>query len=109
VFGATSGAAAQTASPVRFEVASIRRIACTDQVRDEVLSGARRPRMLVTDGRVSITYMSPTEILRSAYRVEPWALSGPDWLDEMRSDSGDDPRWREDLEAVRPGDTSGIA
>jgi hypothetical protein len=29
--------------------------------------------------------MSLTEILRNAFRVEPWTLSGPDWLDEMRS------------------------
>ena len=84
--GTASGAVAQTTAPVRFEVASIRHIEYTNQVRDEVLSGSRRPRMLVTDGRVSITYMSLTEILRNAFRVEPWALSGPDWLGEMRFD-----------------------
>ena len=86
LLGTASGAVAQRESPVSFEVASIRHIEYTDQVRDEVLSGSRRPRMVVTDGRVSITYMSLTEILRSAFRVEPWALSGPDWLDEMRFD-----------------------
>ena len=89
VFGILLGLAPRAAAqstPVNFEVASIRHIEFTDQVRDEVLSGTRRPRMLVTDTRVSITYMSLAEILRYAFRVQPWALSGPDWLDEMRFD-----------------------
>lgn len=55
LLGVTSGSGAQNASPARFEVASIRHVEYIDRVRDEVLSGSRRPRMLVTGGRVSIT------------------------------------------------------
>lgn len=86
VLGTTYGAVAQNPPRVGFEVASIRHIEYTDQVRNEVLAGTRRPRMVVTGNRVSITYMSMAEILRKAFRVEPWAMSGPDWLDSVRFD-----------------------
>ena len=86
VLGTTSGTVAQNPPRVGFEVASIRHIEYTDQVRDEVLAGTRRPRMVVTGNRVSITYMSLAEILRRAFRVEPWAMWGPDWLDQVRFD-----------------------
>src|SRR5215204_2672528 len=84
--GIASGLAAQPSSEIGFEVVSIRHIEYTDAIRNEVLSGTRRPRMLVTDDRVSITYMSLAEILRNAFRLEPWALSGPEWLNDVRVD-----------------------
>jgi uncharacterized protein (TIGR03435 family) len=84
--GIASGLAAQPSSRIGFEVVSIRHIEYTDAIRNEVLSGTRRPRMLVTDGRVSITYMSLAEILRNAFRLEPWAIAGPEWLNDVRVD-----------------------
>lgn len=71
-----------------FEVASIRQIEYTEQVRNEVLAGTRRPRTTITDTRVSITYTSLMEIVRRAFRVvdQPWRLDAPDWLNEVRVD-----------------------
>jgi hypothetical protein len=40
-----------------FDVASIRHIENTEQIRSELRAGTRRPGMLITDTRVSITYL----------------------------------------------------
>jgi uncharacterized protein (TIGR03435 family) len=42
--------------------------------------------MTVTDTHVIITYMSLAELLQRAFRLEPYQLSGPDWLSELRFD-----------------------
>ena len=83
-----SVAFAQSPSPLSFEVASIRQIEYTEQVRDEVLAGTRRPRTTVTDSRVSITYTSLAEIVRRAFRLldQPWRLAAPEWLNDSRFD-----------------------
>jgi uncharacterized protein (TIGR03435 family) len=80
---------ATAAAPVQapaFEVAAIRQVLRTDQTLNEVLSGSRRVTMTVTDTRVMITYMSLAELLRRAFRLEPYQLSGPEWLSELRFD-----------------------
>ena len=79
---------AQSSPPLSFEVASIRQIEYTEQVRDEVLAGTRRPRTTVTDSRVSITYTSLAEIVRRAFRLleQPWRLAAPEWLNDSRFD-----------------------
>jgi uncharacterized protein (TIGR03435 family) len=85
---ASSAVLAQSPSPPSFEVASIRQIEYTEQVRNDVLAGTRRPRTTVTDTRVSITYTSLVEIVRRAFRLldQPWRLAAPEWLNESRFD-----------------------
>ena len=79
---------AQSPSALKFEVASVRQIEYTEQVRDEVLAGTRRDRTTVTDSRVSITYTSLAEIVRRAFRLldQPWRLAAPEWLNGSRFD-----------------------
>ena len=79
---------AQSPSSPKFEVASIRQIEYTDQVRDEVLAGRRPTRTTVSDSRVSITYTSLAEIVRRAFRLleQPWRLAAPEWLNGSRFD-----------------------
>src|SRR5688572_20409296 len=85
---ASSAVLAQSPSPPSFEVASIRQIEYTEQVRNDVLAGTRRPRTTVTDTRVSITYTSLVEIVRRAFRLldQPWRVAAPEWLNESRFD-----------------------
>jgi uncharacterized protein (TIGR03435 family) len=40
----------------------------------------------VTDARVDIGFMSLAELLPRAFRVQPYQISGPDWLSEQRFD-----------------------
>lgn len=86
--GSASVVFAQSSTPLRFEVASVRQIEYTEQVRDEVLAGTRRPRTTVTDSRVSITYTSLADIVRRAFRLldQPWRLAAPEWLNDSRFD-----------------------
>ena len=86
LMGATLAGFGQEPTPAALEVAAINQVLYTDQTRSEVLSGSKRPGMTVTDARVSISYMSLAELLRRAFRVEPYQLSGPEWLDELRFD-----------------------
>jgi uncharacterized protein (TIGR03435 family) len=87
VLSGASAVLAQSTTAPSFDVASIKQIEYTDQVRNEVLAGTRRPRTTVTDTAVSITYTSLLEIVRQAFRIlEPWRLSAPEWLNELRFD-----------------------
>lgn len=88
LIGSASVVFVQSPSAPSFEVASIRLIEYTDQVRDEVLAGTRGPRTTITDSRVSLTYTSLAEIVRRAFRLldQPWRLSAPAWLNESRFD-----------------------
>ena len=86
LLGVSVSALTQEPTPVSFEVAAINQVLYSDQTRNDILSGSRRVSMTVTDARVSVSYMSLAELLRGAFRVEPYQLSGPVWLDELRFD-----------------------
>jgi uncharacterized protein (TIGR03435 family) len=80
--GAVMGQTA-AAGPV-FEVASIKPAAPLD--RSQMLSGQMHIGMKIDAARVDIGGMSLADLIRVAYRVKPYQLSGPDWMASERFD-----------------------
>ena len=72
---------AQTAG---FEVASIKPSPPLDP--QKIMSGKAHLGMSVDAARVDIGGMSLAELLRTAYRVKPYQISGPDWIQSQRFD-----------------------
>ena len=81
-----AGAAmAQTAAPgPAFEVASIKPAAPLN--RGQIFSGQAHAGMKVDAARVDIGSMSLADLIRVAYRVKPYQISGPDWMASERFD-----------------------
>ena len=82
---AAGAAMAQTAAPgPAFEVASVKPAAPLD--RSQMLSGQMHIGMKIDAARVDIGGMSLADLIRVAYRVKPYQLSGPDWMTAERFD-----------------------
>jgi uncharacterized protein (TIGR03435 family) len=78
---AAGAAMAQTAA---FEVASVKPAAPLD--RGQILSGQMHVGMKIDAARVDIGFMSLADLIRVAYRVKPYQVSGPDWMASERFD-----------------------
>jgi uncharacterized protein (TIGR03435 family) len=78
---AAGAAVGQTAT---FEVASVKPAAPLD--RSQILSGQMHVGMKIDAARVDIGFMSLAELIRVAYRVKPYQISGPDWMASERFD-----------------------
>jgi uncharacterized protein (TIGR03435 family) len=78
---ATSSGFAQTAA---FEVASIKKAAPLDVAT--VMSGQMHLGMTIDAARVDIRGLAVAELLRMAYKVKSFQISGPDWLAVDRFD-----------------------
>jgi uncharacterized protein (TIGR03435 family) len=67
-----------------FEVASVKPAAPLD--RSQMLSGQMHVGMKIDAARVDIGSMSLAELIRIAYRVKAYQVSGPDWMASERFD-----------------------
>jgi uncharacterized protein (TIGR03435 family) len=76
-----AAALAQAAAPA-FEVASIKPAGQINPAR--IAAGAMRIGMTVDAGRVDIGFFSLADLIRTAYRVKPYQISGPSWLNADR-------------------------
>ena len=82
---AAGAALAQTPAPgPAFEVASVKPAAPLD--RGQMLSGQMHVGMKIDAARVDIGGMSLADLIRVAYRVKPYQVSGPDWMASERFD-----------------------
>jgi uncharacterized protein (TIGR03435 family) len=82
---AAGAALGQTpAAEPAFEVASIKPAAPVG--RGQLLSGQVHVGMNVDAARVDIGSMSLADLIRVAYRVKPYQVSGPDWMASERFD-----------------------
>jgi uncharacterized protein (TIGR03435 family) len=76
---------AQTPAPApAFEVASIKPAAPLD--RGQLLSGQMHVGMKIDAARVDLGSMSLADLIRLAYRVKAYQVSGPDWMASERFD-----------------------
>ena len=75
----------QTPPPApAFEVASVKPAAPLG--RGQLLSGQMHVGMTIDAARVDIGSMSLADLIRVAYRVKPYQISGPDWMASARFD-----------------------
>jgi uncharacterized protein (TIGR03435 family) len=69
-------------SPVTFEVASIKK---TEPLSvNAVMSGKMNLGMVIDNAQVNIKSMSIAEMMRVAYKVKPFQITGPEWLTAER-------------------------
>ena len=78
---AAGAAMGQTAA---FEVASVKPAAPLD--RSQILSGQMHVGMRIDAARVDIGFMSLADLVRVAYGVKAYQVSGPDWMASERFD-----------------------
>jgi len=76
----TFGAFAQT--PLSFEVASVKKAEPLSV--NLVMSGKMNLGMVIDNAQVNIKSMSIAELMRVAYKVKPYQVSGPEWLTAER-------------------------
>jgi uncharacterized protein (TIGR03435 family) len=82
---AAASAFAQTPpSKLEFEVASIK-VAVPPNPAD-VMAGKLHVGMKVDGARVDIGFMSLSDLIRTAYKIKPYQLTGPDWMGAQRFD-----------------------
>ena len=81
---AAGAALSQTTAPPAFEVASVR--AAGPITIDSVRSGKLRIGMKVDAAIVNIGSMTLADLIRTAYRVKSYQVSGPDWINQERYD-----------------------
>jgi uncharacterized protein (TIGR03435 family) len=67
-----------------FEVASVKPAAPLDA--NAIMSGKMHIGMKTDAARVDIGFLSLAELIRIAYRVKPYQISGPDWMGSQRFD-----------------------
>lgn len=84
VFMMGGGLLAQTPATPAFEVATIRPAPPINPV--QIAQGKLHIGMKVDAARVDIGFMSLAELIRTAYDVKAWQVSGPDWLNAERFD-----------------------
>src|SRR5687768_12596258 len=65
-----------------FEVASIKPAGQINPAR--IAAGAMRIGMTVDAARVDIGFFSLADLIRTAYRVKPYQIIGPDWINSDR-------------------------
>ncbi len=82
-------AAAQTLPPaaVEFEVASVK-VAATPERQPMfcIIPCSPGERLTVEGARVDIRYMPLRKLIITAYRIKPYQLSGPEWMQQQRFD-----------------------
>jgi uncharacterized protein (TIGR03435 family) len=76
-------AVAQTKTALAFEVASI---SPSVPLQTQITTGQIRVGATITDSRVDLKSASLAELLILAYRLKPYQLTGPDWLQSERYD-----------------------
>ena len=81
---AASAWAQSPAAAPAFEVASIK-IAVPPNPAD-VMAGKLHVGMKVDGARVDIGFLSLADLIRTAYKIKPYQLSGPDWMSAQRFD-----------------------
>ena len=69
-----------------FEVASVKPAALTSLTPAMVQSGKLRIGLTITGARVDISFMSLADLIRTAYEVKAYQISGPDWMAIERFD-----------------------
>ena len=75
-------AAAFAQSPVTFEVASVKK---TEPLSvNSIMGGKMNLGMVIDNAQVSIKSMSIAEMMRFAYKVKPYQITGPEWLTAER-------------------------
>ena len=82
--GMAAGALAQTPAAPAFEVATIRPAPPLDPAK--LVSGQMHVGITTDAGRVDIGSLSLADLIRTAYRIKPYQLSGPDWMRTQRWD-----------------------
>ncbi len=82
--GGGCGDGADRGAGPAFEVASVKPAAPLD--RSQMLSGQMHVGMKIDAARVDIGGMSLADLIRVAYRVKPYQVSGPDWMAPERFD-----------------------
>jgi len=75
---------AQTPAAPAFEVATIKAAPPLDPAK--IASGQMHLGMKTDAGRVDIGFVSLSDLIRLAYKIKPYQLSGPDWLSSARWD-----------------------
>src|ERR1044071_1483854 len=70
------------AAPRVFDVATIRPAPPIDQAKG--MSGQFRVGMSVDGNRVDIRFFSLADLIRTAYKVKQFQISGPDWMSTER-------------------------
>ena len=83
------------AQPLAFEVASIKPSGALDPAK--VMSGQFRVGMSVDGARVDLRFMSVGDLIRTAYKIKPHQLVGPEWIKAVSMTSD---RW--DIQAKMP-------
>ena len=76
-------AAAQTKPALAFEVASV---SPSVPLQTQITTGQIRVGATITDSRVDLKSASLGELLILAYRLKPYQLTGPDWIQSERYD-----------------------
>lgn len=76
-------AQAPTAAPA-FEVATIKPAPALDP--SKIATGQLHLGMNTDAGRVDIGFFSLADLIRTAYRIKPYQLSGPGWMSDQRWD-----------------------
>ena len=82
--GLAALASAQAPAAPAFEVATIRPAPPFDPMK--LASGQMRVGVITDAGRVEIGSLSLADLIRTAYRIKPYQLSGPDWMRAQRWD-----------------------
>ena len=81
--GVVSIAWGQTPSKLEFEVASIKP---APPLQGQVAAGKLHIGMTIDAARVDIGSMSLTDLIQAAYKVKPYQIAGPDWMNANRFD-----------------------
>src|SRR5579862_4295660 len=82
----TTSAFAQAPAGVAFEVATVKPAAPIALTPQALTSGKLRIGVTVVGSRVDIGYVSLADLIRMAYDVKPYQISGPDWMAAARFD-----------------------
>lgn len=80
----SGGLYAQSPAGPAFEVATIKPAPPLDPAK--IMAGQMHIGMKTDAGRVDIGFLSLSDLIRTAYRIKPYQLSGPDWLTSQRWD-----------------------
>jgi uncharacterized protein (TIGR03435 family) len=81
---AVGGLYAQQTAPLAFEVATIKTAPPINPA--QIAAGKLHVGMKIEAGRVDIGFMSIADLIRTAYEVKPYQVSGPDWINTERFD-----------------------
>jgi len=74
----------QSTGTAEFEVASIKPAAPLDTM--QLVMGRQRAGVRTDSARVDIANLSLADLIRTAFRVKPYQIAGPDWIRQHRFD-----------------------